>query len=413
MEEPTIRVETREELIYLLAEATVVEHSILCCYLYAAWSLKTSAEDGLTQEQVEIVKGWRKAIRSVAVEEMGHLALAANLASSIGAGAHFSRPEFPIEPGLLPNGVVLELSAFTPTLLDHFIFLERPEGIELHDATGFDHPADYERTLKKGRLMPGAQDYETIGHLYRGILHGFEALVQMHGEEAVFCGHPDAQIGPTEVSLPGLITVSDLKSVKAAIGTIIEQGEGAPSHSEDSHYQRFVQIKEDFAALVAADPSFEPAFPVARNPVASQSWTTEEHVLINAPESELVLDLANSVYSLMVRTLVQSFGRGSAHRGDKMALMSLAVNLMIVLDGIASHLASLPANPAHPGVNAGVTFSLPRDVQRMPEGHPEQVLLTERLEELATQAAHLFEGSHPIAKTSEKLTEIAAKLVFA
>lgn len=413
MAEPTIRVETREELIYLLAEATAVEHSILCCYLYAAWSLKRTEEDGLTAEQVTAVEGWRKAILSVAVEEMGHLALAANLASTVGAGPHFSRPEFPIPPGVLPSGLILELSGFSPALLDHFIYLERPEGIELRDATGFDHPVAYDRAFKKGRLMPGAQDYETIGHLYRGILHGFEGLVHMHGERDVFCGDPEAQIGPAEASLPGLITVSNLDEVEAAINTIIEQGEGAPSDKDDGHYQRFVRIKEEYAAFLDTDPSFDPAFPVARNPVSGQSWSSEPLVLVNDPEAELVLDLANAVYSLMVRALVQSFGRDVGYRDDKAPLMNLAINLMFVLEGLACHLASLPANAEHPGVNAGMTFSLPGDIQRHPEGRSEQVLMKERLEEMATQAAHLFNASHPLAKLSEKLTGIGEKLNFA
>jgi len=38
--EPRIRIETREELIYLLAEAAAIEHNLMCTYLYAAWSLK-------------------------------------------------------------------------------------------------------------------------------------------------------------------------------------------------------------------------------------------------------------------------------------------------------------------------------------------------------------------------------------
>lgn len=413
MAEPTIKVETREELIYLLAEATAVEHSILCCYLYAAWSLKRSEDDGLTSEQATAVEEWRKVIISVAVEEMGHLALAANLASAVGAGPHFSRPEFPIPPGVLPSGLILELSGFSPTLLDHFIYLERPEGVELEDATGFDHPVEYDRTLKKGRLMPGAQDYETIGHLYRGILHGFEGLVHMHGATDVFCGDPEAQIGPDIASLPGLIAVSNLADVKAAVNTIIEQGEGAPSDKDDGHYQRFVRIREEYRAFLAEDPSFEPAYPVARNPVSRQSWSAEPLVLVNEPEAELVLDLANSLYSLMVRALVQSFGRDVGYRDDKMPLMTLAINLMFVLEGVACHLATLPASADHPGINAGMTFSLPGDIQRHPEGRSEQVLMKERLEEMATQAAHLFDAKHPLAKLSEKLSGIGEKLTFA
>ncbi len=115
----------------------------------------------------------------------------------------------------------------------------------------------------------------------------------------------------------------------------------------------------------------------------------------------------------MVRALVQSFGRDVGYRDDKAPLMNLAINLMFVLEGLACHLASLPANAEHPGVNAGMTFSLPGDIQRHPEGRSEQVLMKERLEEMATQAAHLFNASHPLAKLSEKLTGIGEKLNFA
>src|SRR5664279_2768217 len=245
-EEPKIRIETREELIYLLAEAAAIEHNLMCCYLYAAWSLKRGERDGLTPAQATAVARWKHAILSVAVEEMTHLALASNLATSIGVSPHFSRPNFPIPPGYHPSGVVVELAGFSPAVLDHFIFLERPEGKELHDSSEFVPVADYHRTLPKGRLMPSAQDYTTVGHLYRGIRHGFEVLARQVGEEALFCGHPASQLGPSEALLPGVTVVRDLKSAKDAIETIIEQGEGTPGHSEDSHYNRFLNVRREY-----------------------------------------------------------------------------------------------------------------------------------------------------------------------
>src|SRR5664279_4379634 len=245
-EEPKIRIETREELIYLLAEAAAIEHNLMCCYLYAAWSLKRGERDGLTPAQATAVARWRHGIISVAVEEMTHLALASNLATAIGGSPHFSRPNFPIPPGYHPSGVVVELAGFSPTVLDHFIFLERPEGKQLSDSTEFVHPADYHRTQPKGRLMPHAQDYATVGHLYRGIRHGMDVLAHHMGEAALFCGEAAAQIGPGDVSLPGMVVVGDLKSAEMAIETIIEQGEGAPGHSEDSHYNRFLRVRREY-----------------------------------------------------------------------------------------------------------------------------------------------------------------------
>jgi len=59
------------------------------------------------------------------------------------------------------------------------------------------------------------------------------------------------------------------KSAEAAIGTIIDQGEGAPGHSETSHYNRFLRVRQEYDAFVATDPPSEPAFPAAHNPVST------------------------------------------------------------------------------------------------------------------------------------------------
>jgi hypothetical protein len=187
IEEPKIRIETREELIYLLAEAAAIEQNLMCCYLYAAWSLKRGERDGLSADEAKSVARWKNAIISVAIEEMTHLTLAGNLVASIGGAPHLSRPNFPVPKGYHPSGVVVELAGFSETVLDHFIFLERPEGKELRDSAEFVHPRDFHRTMRKGRMMPSAQDYFTVGHLYRAIRHGFESLCHIWGEDDLFC----------------------------------------------------------------------------------------------------------------------------------------------------------------------------------------------------------------------------------
>jgi hypothetical protein len=40
-------VPSRERLLYLLTEAAEIEHNLMCCYLYAAFSLRTDAGEGL------------------------------------------------------------------------------------------------------------------------------------------------------------------------------------------------------------------------------------------------------------------------------------------------------------------------------------------------------------------------------
>ena len=55
-------IEHREALIYMLCEAAELEHGIMCQYLFAAFSMKDRADEGLTDEQAETVRRWRKQI---------------------------------------------------------------------------------------------------------------------------------------------------------------------------------------------------------------------------------------------------------------------------------------------------------------------------------------------------------------
>src|SRR3954447_13661256 len=81
-------IEHREELIYMLCQAAELEHGIMIQYLFAAYSLKQSEDEGLTAAQLATVSGWRSTLVHVATEEMLHLALVQNLLSAIGAAPH-------------------------------------------------------------------------------------------------------------------------------------------------------------------------------------------------------------------------------------------------------------------------------------------------------------------------------------
>src|SRR5262245_24624573 len=88
-------IEHREALIFMICEAAEVEHALMCEYLFAAFSLKERADEGLTPEQLEAVERWRSVILGVAAQEMLHLALTANLLTALGASPHLSRPNLP------------------------------------------------------------------------------------------------------------------------------------------------------------------------------------------------------------------------------------------------------------------------------------------------------------------------------
>jgi Ferritin-like len=165
----------------------------MCEYLFAQFTLKRSADEGLSADQLAKVAAWERVLIDVIKQEMLHLALTTNLLTAIGAAPHLHRPNFPILSRWYPPGVQLALVPFGERALRHFIYLERPEGMDLADAEGFAAVGQAQPLTTAEELMAVPEDYQTVGHLYRGIEHGLERLVQRHGERGVFIGPPEAQ----------------------------------------------------------------------------------------------------------------------------------------------------------------------------------------------------------------------------
>ena len=117
--------------------------------------------------------------------------------------------------------------SFGDAALTHFLYLERPEGMERMDAEGFVPAAPPSDPVTAGEIMPRRQEFATVGHLYRGILDGLTGLAARLGERALFPGPRRAQATPELFGWPQLIAVTGLDSACAAIEEIIEQGEGA------------------------------------------------------------------------------------------------------------------------------------------------------------------------------------------
>jgi hypothetical protein len=161
-------IEHREALIYMLCEAAELEHGIMCQYLFAAFSLKQREDEGLAAAELEAVTRWRRVIAHVATEEMLHLALVHNLLSAVGAAPHLGRPNLPAPAHHYPAGVNLTLVPFGERALQHFMFLERPEGMALEGAEGIDAPVhDAVPLMAETDIVPQPQDFGTVGHLYR------------------------------------------------------------------------------------------------------------------------------------------------------------------------------------------------------------------------------------------------------
>ena len=110
--EPAILVQNRKELTYLLCQGAELEHSVMCEYLYAAFSLRSTPGPGLRDDQFEVVEGWRRVLFEIAAQEMMHWAVVQNLLTAVGSAPFVSRPHMPHQARGYPAGVQFRLLPF-------------------------------------------------------------------------------------------------------------------------------------------------------------------------------------------------------------------------------------------------------------------------------------------------------------
>src|ERR1700751_1771437 len=401
-------IEHREALIYMLCEAAELEHGIMCQYLYAAFSLKQSTDEGLTAEEAGAVQRWRKTISHVATQEMLHLSLVQNLLSAIGGAPHLSRPNFPHPASHYPAGVHLALLPFGEAALQHFMFLERPEGMDINDAEGMAAFGRAPPAMQPGEIVPRSQDFKTVGHLYRSIEAGFAPLADKFGERRMFVGPPRAQATQQYFGWPELVAVTDTASAQKAIDEILEQGEGPRGNWRDAHFGQFVTILEEYLQLREANPAFDPVRPVVTVNVRPSERDTSIP-LATDPITRQVMDLFNVSYEILLLMLQRFFGHTEETDPQLKALADGTVNLMFgAIEPIGDLVTTLPAGPEYPGRTAGPSFELFYESDYVaPHREAAWVLLFERLRQ---DAAFCEPGAPCDPQVTEGLRQIRTNL---
>ena len=389
----------REALIYTLGKAAALEHLVMCQYLYAAFSLKDREDEGLAPEQLAAVKRWRKELFHIAGQEMLHLALVQNVLASVGAAPHLSRPNFPLPARAYPAGVEMALLPFGEVALRHFAFLERPEGSDMSDDDAFVAlakavplpPAD------EDEIGPRLQDFDTIGHLYRSLETGLDSLAAKLGEATLFVGPPAAQATEEHFRWPELVAVVDLASARQAIDTIVEQGEGARGDWRDAHFGRLIAILDEFLALQAVDPAFDPTRPVLAACVREPE-TGMAIPIISDAFTNRCMDLLNAVYEVLLQLLSRYFAHTDESEAQLAVLADVSLNLMYgAIKALGGLVTRLPVGPEYPGATAGPTFELFYAVDYLlPHREAAWTLMEERLRDVAALAQRCRDACVPL-----------------
>jgi hypothetical protein len=333
-------IDTHEELLIALSEAAELEHSLICQYLYCAYSLKTDQErDGISIADALTFGKWREQILTVARQEMGHLGTVWNLNALIGGAAHVSRANFPQPSGRhYPPKIDFALTPFDEESLRRFIEFERPE----------------EERLLEALAPPDPLIYKRVGDLYRQIRKAVETLP----EDQLLVDTGAAQDQTSWSNNVTLKTAVTRQEALAAIDFIIVQGEGTPGSVAGSHFDQFEKLLADLKAHRAAGGA-EPARRVVPNPITAKHRDAVEGTMLRDPIAIRAVASFNLLYRCLLDGLRHYYSAGT-ETGDQHQQLKMACYRLMhkCLRPLGDLLTRLPAGLDDQQMRAGPSFEL-------------------------------------------------------
>ncbi|MEU9207287.1 ferritin-like protein [Streptomyces sp. NPDC048415] len=343
-------IDNRDELIAYLHAAMALEHATIPPYLTAYYSIKSTTNSDAAH-----------IIRVVAVEEMLHLTLVANVLNAIGGKPDLTRPGFvPAYPAYLPDGeddFTVDLRPLSPEAVETFCKIERPG-----------RAPDAERLLtlpdSGGPFLVSSPTAEkmrfySIGEFYAEIIEGLEKVAAADPGQ-LFCGDPALQVGSEYFYSGGgdVIVVTDLDSACRALSLIADQGEGLDAGIHDAagelaHYYRFRQLQLGRYYEVGDDPDAPSGAPL------SVAWDEVYPVKVSAQladypaGSELAAAARefNADYGAFLALLTRAFN------GNPDLLQEAVRDMFRLRDGF-NRLICNPL-PGSDGLHAAPTFEIP------------------------------------------------------
>jgi hypothetical protein len=387
-------INTREELINALQEAVQVEHGLMIQYLFAALSCKKRASEGLSEEEVEIVRQWEARILRIARDEMAHLATACNLITAIGGSPDFNRPNFPqVEHHWFPFG--FHLQKLDTESLARFVRAESPK------------PAV---DAMMAGIAPEPIEFDYVGELYGIISDGFRRLVpDIPGtnvpdprlEARLFIGRPESQDDSDWSGGLSISSINGRQAAEAAIAFIVREGEGTPEGTAGSHFDIFSTIARELQQRIDANPSFAASRNVLKNPLtrAHEDADLGFNLIDPATQAHPVAELFNHVYATMLLLLMQFFDPAGETSEQRTTVRDTARRAMSgVVRPLAEVLTELPATSDPNGPTAGAPFEL-YGILKLPANPDARLaMIAERFSIAATETRRLAQPAHPTLK---------------
>ena len=333
---------TVEELRPLVQNAIELEHATIPPYLCGYFTLKPG--HGMS----EFNKNAAEVIRSVVIEEMLHLTIAANLLISIGGKPAINSPDFvPTYPGDLPMGIGDNLQIHLRKcsigqVLNTFMAIEEPED-----------PIDIPKGVSAmAAVHPELPEFDTIGAFY----HFLSMKIGELGD-GIFVPGGGTQVlarrwFPEEADL---FPITDVASAQKAIEVIVEQGEGSHTDPFDgdglpAHYYRFEEIVK--GRKLEHAPGKKPPYRYSGDPVyldPNDVWDMDDDPAIAKYKpgsfSRRICEQFSYTYTHMLGSLHDAFN-GQPERLDD------AMGIMYELRLISQQVLETPAEWADPGETA-------------------------------------------------------------
>jgi len=360
---------TIEELHDYLYRGMQLEHATIPVYLTALYSLhpETNAD------------AWH-ILRVIAIEEMLHLTLAANVMNAVGGQPDLTKKGFvPTYPARLPDGetdFLVPLQPFSEDAVNTFLQIERPRKAperskrivarsRAHDPEVLQAGRHLDHRPVIGPLLtvPGRpeEQFYSIGEFYAEIIHGINYLEQEYRKQGktLFTGDPSRQVTPEYYYSGGgeIVAVTDLESGVKALQLIAEQGEGLgggvyDGEGELAHYYRFQQLKIGRFYLPPDEPDRPTGPPVTTDWSAAYPVKKNPRIADYPPGTELraAAEEFNREYAAFLGMLTR------AYTGQPQLLLEAVWQMFHVRDGIV-RLVRNPF-PGRDGVNAGPTFEV-------------------------------------------------------